>query len=44
MLEALGITAIAGFVLVQISLGIRVMIYILSGHYEVDRRIERYGK
>ena len=44
MLEALGIAAIAGFVLFQIVLGIRVMIYVLSGHYDVDRRIERYGK
>ena len=44
MLEALGIAAIAGFVLFQIVLGIRVMIYVLSGHYDIDRRIERYGK
>ena len=44
MLETLGAALAVGFVLVQFVLGIRVMIYIFSGRYDLDRRVERYGK
>lgn len=44
MLETLGAALAVGFVLIQLVLGIRVMIYIFSGRYDLDQRIERYTK
>ena len=44
MLETLALIGSALFVLGLLVFGIRVLVYIASGKYEIDQRIERYCK
>ena len=44
MLETLALIGSAAFVVGLFVFSIRVLAYIASGRYEIDQRIERYGK
>jgi hypothetical protein len=44
MLETLALIGCALFVLGLLGFGLRMLLYIASGKYEIDQRIERYCK